>query len=143
MSEERKISDELAQRMAATYKREQERAAELGQVSRDMRSAAERSRLLDELVSPKKLRADASLVIRCDDCAGRIVAHVTYVRDRPMLWTAQRDGSGTRGWLDDGFWGDVAQCRRREYVLHASVLLEALPRIGKPRVEVRLSHDVR
>lgn len=82
----------------------------------------------------RELRQQAALVVRCDDCGGRVVAHVTYIEGRPMLWTAQRDGAGSRSWIDGVFWGDTAWCRVREYVLKSVDLLPELRPRGKPAI---------
>ena len=81
-------------------------------------------------LSERELRERAALVIRCQDCHGRVIAHVTWLDARPLLWTSQGRREPERSWLDDGTWGATAWCRVREYVLHYAMLRAATPLAG-------------
>lgn len=111
-------------------------------VTANARDSSRASEVLEANARPADLRARASLVIRCADCRGRILAHVTYVDGRPLLWSAQRRGSpGSRVYIDGGFWGDTAHCLVREWHFYAAALLAVLPAAGEPMKIVRVSHD--
>lgn len=96
--------------------------------------------------SNRELRVRADLVIRCGDCNGRVIAHVTNIGGRPLLWAASNrsNSPGTRLFIDGDFWGATAWCRRREYVLGAAVLRRFLAEHrGHPPLEARVSHHGR
>ena len=91
-------------------------------------------------VAERELRERAALVIRCQDCHGRVIAHVTWLEARPLLWTSQGRREPERSWLDDGTWGATAWCRVREYVLHHAMLRVATPLPGAASRVARVSH---
>lgn len=153
MTDERKarpvrLSHELLESFVEQRRMQEERAAFFANAQHAAKEAATMSELLDAIATPRELRQRASLVIRCADCAGRggqpgfLVAHVTYIEQRPLLWTAQRSGPGTRSWLDDGWWGDYAYCREREWPLFVEDLEADLPPLGAPKRVIRVSHPV-
>lgn len=90
----------------------------------------------------RDLRRRASLVIRCQDCAGQVVAHVTYEGDRPLVWVRRdRHGkSGSYSWLDGEFWGTYGWCKVREWVLDFGDIRPFLPPPGANCVTERLQH---
>lgn len=133
------MSDELAAAVAEWAEARRRRDAAFAASHADDSDAVRVSDILDQVAQAPDLRKRAELVIRCQDCNGLTIAHVTYVRERPMLWTRQPKGPGCRMWLDGTFWGDVAHCRRREYALHAKDLLEYLATEDRER-EARLTH---
>ena len=116
-------------------------AADMYRVTTDLNRAREAAGATG--VPRRQLRARASLVIRCNDCDGQVVAHVTYLRDRPLLW-AREDRRGKRDgclWVDGRFWGTYAWCDVREWVLDLDDVRGSLPPLGAKPVTVPLSHN--
>jgi len=94
-------------------------------------------------VSPAQLRKRAALVGRCDDCAGRWVAVVVWIRERPLLVGSNRGGEElmTTVYLDAEVFADGAGwCRQRQHRLGRAELMGATPGPGSPQVTVRVSH---
>ncbi len=83
------------------------------------------------------------MIIRCGDCEGLVVAHVTYVQGRPLMWAREGRNGKIDGyvWLDGEFWGTYGWCRVREWVLEASYLSGEIPPAGAPQVTARVSHN--
>lgn len=127
----------------AEERRLHEWAAAVSRETADARSAAAR---LVTVLGERSIRARACLVCRCADCPGRagapglVIAHVTRIDEaggRAMIWTR----NGGHRWLDSPFWGDVAECRVREYNLLADEVEAAMPAPGQPRVTFTFHHD--
>lgn len=140
----RRPSDELLAMVAEDLAGRQERDESVRAALEVLRRVGFLAAELDGgAVAPAALRERASLVMRCEDCGrGSLALPVAYVLiaggDRPLMWARQKRGEpGSWGFLDDGFWGDVAYCRRRKYVLPAEIVLAALT---GGESEIRLRH---
>ena len=138
----RRVSDEPLASAAEDHARLVEQGDAMRAALVELEAGIEDGDRLDAAEVPSVLRDRASLVIRCNSCRGLVVACALYVRGRPLMWARQsHGGAGSWGFVDDGFWGDVAHCRSREYVLEASVILAALPGPGQLAApEIRLDH---
>lgn len=107
----------------------------------DSAESAAISARLDAHAAERALRDSASLVVRCGDCRGRVIAHVTFINGRPLLWVRLKDGTGHRSFVDDEFWGDYAYCtRNRQYPLPSDVLRSVLPAPNLGRRTMIVSH---
>jgi hypothetical protein len=109
-----------------------------------------------DLVSVDRLINRATLVVRCDDCRGRVVMHVGFVEGQPLVWTrlgrgtrearwpsapVANDGGGVVSILDAEF--DVwAYCDFR-WCWSGSDVLDATPGPGQARVDQRVRHPAR
>lgn len=94
------------------------------------------------LLTPTELGRRAALTVRCDDCGGAAIAHVTYMRGEPVLWTRPQRRRGRR-WTSTRMLSletaASAFCREREYALRLGVA--DVPKPGSAHVQhIRVRH---
>lgn len=89
-------------------------------------------------MSPAHLRKAASLVIRCQECEGRAVATVTWVRGRPLYIGAHDRGRAMVSLLDEPvFCWPYYRCSGGMWRF---VFVEDVPLPGEDRRVLRLTH---
>lgn len=106
------------------------------------RAGVAESVYLDKLGSVRNLRKRSTVVVRCADCSGRVIAQVTPVDGRPMLWVSSRLTDGQRRWLDRTMTSGVAaDCRTGTHWLDIKDLRALSPaQSAIPARQVRVSH---
>jgi hypothetical protein len=94
---------------------------------------------LTKLHPPAELRRRAALVIRCDDCAGRAVAWVAWIRGHPLFVGEHGQGKVMISLLDeDVFAAPTFRCRRASWRL---LSLDDLPGPGAAPATRRVTHS--
>ncbi len=99
---------------------------------------------------PDELIRRAALRVRCADCAGLIIAGITYIDGRPHATLREmNDRLAPERWLGRHWqfgWADRgvvlnARCRTRRHVLLLDDLYPRLRGPGKRRVDITVTHD--
>ena len=119
-------------------------ARSLVDLFQELQDARELSEKADEKMPARGLRATALLTVRCGDCRRSIIAHVTIIGGRPMLWVR---GGAARSFVDiadppPALWGDRAHCRAGHEYPIAYAMIEEFVREGSGRhAEITVSHN--
>ncbi|GAA1911380.1 hypothetical protein GCM10009737_11010 [Nocardioides lentus] len=94
--------------------------------------------------SPREVRKRASLLVRCQDCGGRVIAWVVWLQGRPLFLGEDSEPSYAVVSLldDDNFAWPRYSCRRRSFQMGVEVHMSAIPAPGAPSVECRVRHEM-